>query len=178
MSARRLGLERTDLYYLHSGRAQDATFEDQLGTLTELQHQGFIRHIGLSNITPEQFAAASEIVDIAAVTSHFNVVAREQAALVEAVIQAGAVFVPWQPVSLSPPGSPHDPAGSEAVRRILQPIASTHGATISQIALAWLLERSPRIMPVPAQPAEPIYLRTSTLRTSGSPAIRYKPSTG
>jgi pyridoxine 4-dehydrogenase len=104
MSARRLGLERTDLYYLHSGRAQDATFEDQLGTLTELQHQGFIRHIGLSNITPEQFAAASEIVDIAAVTSHFNVVAREQAALVEAVIQAGAVFVPWQPVFAEPSG--------------------------------------------------------------------------
>jgi pyridoxine 4-dehydrogenase len=149
MSARRLGLEQIGLYYLHSGRATDATFEDQVGTLAELQHEGFIRHIGLSNITTEQFAAARHIADIAAVTAHFNVVAREQAGLVEAVIQAGSVFVPWQPVSLSPPGSPHDPGGPEVVRRVLQPIASTHGATISQIALAWLLEQSPLIMPVP-----------------------------
>lgn len=149
MSARRLGLEQIMLYYLHSGRAKDATFEDQVNTLAELRDQGFIRHIGLSNITAEQFAAARRIVDIAAVTAHFNVVARDQAGLVDAVIEADAVFVPWQPVSLSPPGSPNDTAGSEKVRRVLQPIASAHEATISQVALAWLLERAPRIMPVP-----------------------------
>jgi len=149
MSARRLGVEQIDLYYLHSGWAKDASFEDQVGTLAELRQEGLIRHIGLSNVTTDQLRSARQIVDIAAVTAHFNVVAREQATLVDAALEAGAVFAPWRPVSLSAPGSPDDTGGPEAVRRVLEPIASRHGATISQIALAWLLARSPAIMPVP-----------------------------
>ncbi len=149
LSARRLGVERIDLYYLHSGRAKDASFEDQVGTLAELRQLGLIRHIGLSNVTAAQLRAARQIVDIAAVSAHFNVVAREQAAVLEAALEAGAVFVPWQPVSLTAPGSPSDTGGPAAVRRVLEPIASRHGATISQITLAWLLARSPEIMPVP-----------------------------
>jgi pyridoxine 4-dehydrogenase len=82
-------------------------------------------------------------------SAHFNVVAREQAALLEAALEAGAAFVPWQPVSLTAPGSPTDTGGPAAVRRVLEPIASRHSATISQITLAWLLARSPAIMPVP-----------------------------
>jgi pyridoxine 4-dehydrogenase len=149
MSARRLGIERIELYYLHSGWAKDASFEDQIGTLAELRQQGLIHHIGLSNVTPDQLRAASRIVEIAAVTAHFNVVARKQTPLVDAVLESGAVFVPWQPVSLSAPGTPHDTGGPEGVRRVLQPIASRHGATISQVALAWLLARAPAVMPVP-----------------------------
>ena len=155
MSARRLGVEQIDLYYLHSGYAKDASFEDQVGTLAELRQQGLIRHIGLSNVTPDQLRAARQIVDIAAVTAHFNVVARQEGTLLDAALEAGAVFVPWQPVSLTAPGSPTDTGrpeavrGPEAARRVLEPIASRHGATISQIALAWLLARSPAIMPVP-----------------------------
>src|SRR6266849_3410237 len=155
MSARRLGVERIDLYYLHSGWAKDASFEDQVGTLAELRQQGLIRHIGLSNVTPDQLRAARRIVAIAAVTAHFNVVARQEATLLDAAIEAGAVFAPWQPVSLTAPGSPTDTGapeavrGPEAVRRVLEPIASRHGVTISQITLAWLLARSPAIMPVP-----------------------------
>jgi aryl-alcohol dehydrogenase-like predicted oxidoreductase len=138
-----------DLYYLHSGWAKDASFEDQVGTLAELRQEGLIRHIGLSNVTPDQLRAARQIVDIAAVTAHFNVVDRQQEPLLDAAIEAGAVFVPWQPVSLSVPGSPPDAGGPEAVRRVIEPITSRHGATSSQIALAWLLARSPAIMPVP-----------------------------
>jgi aryl-alcohol dehydrogenase-like predicted oxidoreductase len=149
MSARRLGVEMIDLYYLHSGYAKDASFEDQVGTLAQLRQQGLIRHIGLSNVTPDQLRAARQIVNITAVTAHFNVVARQEAALLDATAEAGAAFVPWQPVSLSDPGSPTDTGGPQAVRRILEPIASRHGATISQIALAWLLARSPAIMPCP-----------------------------
>jgi pyridoxine 4-dehydrogenase len=149
MSARRLGVEQIDLYYLHSGWAKDASFEDQVGTLAELRQLGLIRHIGLSNVTPDQLRAARQIVDIAAVTAHFNVVARQEATLLDAALEAGAVFAPWQPVSLTAPGSPTDTGGPEAVRRVLEPIASRHRATISQIALAWLLARSPAIMPVP-----------------------------
>lgn len=149
LSARRLGVEQIDLYYLHSGRAKDASFQDQVGTLAELRQQGLIRQIGLSNVTPDQLRTARQIVEITAVTAHFNVVAREEAALVDAALEAGAVFAPWQPVSLSVPGSPKDTGGPEAVRRVLEPIASRHGATLSQIALAWLLARSPALMPVP-----------------------------
>ena len=104
MSARRLGVEQIDLYYLHSGYAKDASFEDQVGTLAELRQQGLIRHIGLSNVTPDQLRAARQIVDIAAVTAHFNVVARQEGTLLDAALEAGAVFVPWQPVSLTAPG--------------------------------------------------------------------------
>jgi pyridoxine 4-dehydrogenase len=150
MSARRLSVERIDLYYLHSGYAKDASFEDQVGTLAELRQQGLIRHIGLSNVTPDQLRAAREIVEIAAVTAHFNVAARDEATLVDAAVEAGAVFAPWQPVSLTQPGAPTDADGPEAIRRVLGPIASRHGATIPQVALAWLLRRSPAIMPIPA----------------------------
>ncbi|MFD9330003.1 aldo/keto reductase [Streptomyces sp. NPDC060065] len=149
LSARRLGVERIDLYYLHSGWAQDASFEDQVGTLAELRRQGVIRHIGLSNVTAEQLRAAREITEIAAVTAHFNVVDRHETALLDATVEAGAVFVPWQPVSLTRPGTPTDTDGPEAVRRVLAPIAARHDATVSQIALAWLLARSPAVMPIP-----------------------------
>ena|ERR1700682_3202785 len=81
--------------------------------------------------------------------AHFNVVDREHEPLLKAAIDAGAVFVPWQPVSLSAPGAPIDTGGPEAVRGVLEPIATRHAATVSQIALAWLLARSPRIMPIP-----------------------------
>jgi pyridoxine 4-dehydrogenase len=160
MSARRLGLDRIDLYYLHSGRAKDTSFEDQVSTLAEMRQQGLIRHIGLSNVSPEQLVAAQEIVEISAVTAHYNVVSRQKAitegmgetasaALLDAAVKAGAVFVPWQPVSLSAPGSSTDVLGHDDARAVLQPIASRHGATSSQIALAWLLARSPAMLPIP-----------------------------
>jgi hypothetical protein len=149
LSARRLGVERIDLYYLHSGWAKDASFADQVGTLAELREQGLIRHIGLSNVTPDQLRAARDIVQIAAVTAHYNVVAREQAPLLDAAAEAGAVFAPWQPVSLSTPGDPTDTDGPDQVRAVLAPIAARHGVTVSQVALAWLLARSPAIMPIP-----------------------------
>ncbi|RSD13953.1 aldo/keto reductase [Amycolatopsis eburnea] len=149
LSARRLGVERIDLYYLHSGYAQDASFEDQVGTLAELRREGVIGHIGLSNVTLEQLKAAREIVEIAAVTAHYNVVDRHEQPLLDAAAEAGAVFVPWQPVSLSTPGAPTDTAGPAAVRGVLEPIAARHGATVSQVALAWLLGRSPAVLPIP-----------------------------
>jgi aryl-alcohol dehydrogenase-like predicted oxidoreductase len=149
LSARRLGVEQIDLYYLHTGWAQDASFEEQVGTLAELRQQGLIKHIGLSNVSPEQLRAARAIVDIAAVTAHYNVVARQEAELLDAATEAGLVFSPWQPVSLSTPGAPIDTAGPEAARRVIEPIAARHGATGSQIALAWLLAQSPAMMPVP-----------------------------
>ena len=72
LSARRLGLDHLDLYYLHSPNAADVPFEDQVGTLAELRQQGVIRHIGLSNVSVGQFRAAQRITDIAAVTAPYN----------------------------------------------------------------------------------------------------------
>ena len=186
LSARRLGVECIDLYYLHSGSATDATFEDQVATLAELRQQGLIRHIGLSNVTVEQLHAAQHIVEIAAVTAHFNVVDRQQTPLLEATLAAGAVFVPWQPVSLLPPGIETDTNGPDAVRRAIAPIAARHGATIPQIALAWLLHRSPAILPIPATTtldhvksnlaAEQIELSDSDVRELNSLALRSEAS--
>jgi pyridoxine 4-dehydrogenase len=84
------------------------------------------------------------------VTAHFNLADRSEVALLDATTEAGAVFAPWQPVSLTTPGAPTDTGGPQALRRVLDPIASRHGATIPQVALAWLLARSPAIIPSPA----------------------------
>ena len=150
LSARRLGLERIDLYYLHSGYAVDASFEDQIATLAELRAEGTIHHIGLSNITAEQFAIASSITDIAAVTAHFNVADRSNEPLLAAAEVAGAVFVPWQPVSLIPPRNENtDVHGPHHIRAVLEPIAKRHEATVAQISLAWLLDHSPAMLPIP-----------------------------
>src|SRR6266851_579253 len=145
MSARRLSVDRIGLYYLHSARAKDASFEDQVATLAELRKEGLIGHIGLSNVNPGQLRAALRITEIAAVTAHFNAAARQNAALLEAAAGAGAVFCPWQPVSLIQPGIQTDTSGPQAIRGILEPIAARHRATIPQVALAWLrpLARDP-----------------------------------
>jgi pyridoxine 4-dehydrogenase len=150
LSARRLGVDRIGLYYLHTPRAKDASFEDQVGTLAELRKEGLIGHIGLSNVTASQLRAALQITEIAAVTAYFNIAARQHAALLEATAGSGAVFCPWQPVSLIQPGVQTDTSGPQAIRRVLEPIAARHEATIPQVALAWLLARSPAILPIPA----------------------------
>jgi hypothetical protein len=150
MSARRLGVDQLGLYYLHSPWAKDASFEDQIGTLAQLRKEGLIAHIGLSNVTAAQLGAALQITEIAAVTAYFNVAARQDSALLEAAADAGAVFCPWQPVSLIQPGVQTDTGGPQTIRGVLEPIAARHGATIPQVALAWLLARSPAILPIPA----------------------------
>jgi pyridoxine 4-dehydrogenase len=144
LSARRLGLERIDLYYLHSPHATDVPFDDQVATLAELREQGLIRHIGLSNVTPEQFRAAREIVDIAAVTASYNVGDRTGAGLLAAAEDAGVAFSPWRPTTV-----PNQDGNAAHVGDVLGPICEKHHATVPQIALAWLLHRSPFMLPIP-----------------------------
>jgi pyridoxine 4-dehydrogenase len=142
-SARRLGVEAIDLYYLHSGQAVDAPFEDQVGVLAELRTAGLIRNIGLSNVTLEQLRVAQAIAPIAAVTALYNVTARIGADLLAAAEQDGLVFSPWHPVTVT--DGPLAPRAAE----ILPPIAAAHGATLQQIALAWQLQGSPQSLPIP-----------------------------
>src|SRR3954471_17289984 len=134
MSLRRLGLERIDLYYLHSGRATDAPFEEQVGVLAEMKAQGLIRHVGLSNVTVEQFEAAREIVEIAALTAAYRLGNRLGAAHLAAAERAGIVFSPWEPTRLDGPGEAR-------VRAAVGRIARRYRAGIQQVALAWQLQR-------------------------------------
>jgi pyridoxine 4-dehydrogenase len=145
MSARRLGVDHIDLYYLHSGRAKDAPFQDQIAVLAELRQQGLIKHIGLSNITVEQLAIAVGIVEIAAVTAVYNVAVRIESALITAAEAHGAVFSPWHPITITDAG----PEEAARIRAVLEPIAENHNATIAQVALAWQLQRSPAALPIP-----------------------------
>jgi pyridoxine 4-dehydrogenase len=143
MSARRLGLEVIDLYYLHSGRARDAPFEDQVGVLAELRQAGLIRHVGLSNVTLEQLRVAQSILPVAAVTALYNVSARVGADLLAAAEEDRIVFSPWHPVTTT--DGPFAPRAAA----VLPPIAAEHGATVRQIALAWQLQGSPQSLPIP-----------------------------
>jgi hypothetical protein len=143
MSARRLGVDVLDLYYLHSGRALDAPFEDQVGVLAELRQAGLIRHVGLSNITLEQLRVAQSIVPVAAVTALYNVTVRTGADLLAAAGEDQFVFSPWHPVTTT--DGPLAPRAAE----VLPPIAVAHGASLQQIALAWQLQGSPQALPIP-----------------------------
>ncbi|WP_446215973.1 aldo/keto reductase [Micromonospora sp. IBHARD004] len=144
MSLQRLGLERFDLYYLHSGYATDAPFEEQIGELKKMQEEGYLKHIGLSNLTAAQFEVARSIADIAAVTALYNIGNRTGADLLAAAEQSGAVFSPWHPVSLR-----DGEDNADQIADALAPLAARYEATPQQIALAWLLHRSPAMLPIP-----------------------------
>src|SRR6202161_1917097 len=143
MSARRLGVDAIDLYYLHSGRALDAPVEGQVGVLADLRHAGLIRYVGLSNVTLEQLRVAQSIVPVAAVTALYNVTVRVGEDL-RAAAEAGRIaFSPWHPVTTT-----DGPLASRAAE-VLPPIAAAHGASVQQVALAWQLQGSPQALPIP-----------------------------
>ena len=139
MSLRRLKLDRIDLFQLHRIDPQVA-LEDQLGTLAELQAQGKIRHLGISEVTVDQLRACQEHATIVSVQNRYNLADREHEAVLDECERQGLGFIPWFPVAtgdLARPGGVLD----EAARR--------HDATPAQLALAWLLHRSPVVLPIP-----------------------------
>lgn len=138
-SLRRLRVETIDLYQLHR---PDPTspFADSVGVLAELQAQGKIRHVGLSNVDVAQLDEARRIVEIASVQNEYNLGNRESEDVLEACEREGIAFLPWYPLNageLARPGGPVDE------------IARAHEATPAQVALAWLLQRSPVTIPIP-----------------------------
>ncbi len=138
-SLRRLKLDRIDLYQLHR-RDPQVPFEESLGTLVELRDEGKIRLIGLSEVSVEELETALEITPVATVQNRYNVVDRGSEDVLEECERRGIGFMPWYPLatgSLAERGGPLDEA------------AERHGATPSQIALAWLLARSPVMLPIP-----------------------------
>jgi pyridoxine 4-dehydrogenase len=143
MSARRLGLDQIDLYYLHTPTMTDAPFEEIVETLAGMRLDGLIRHIGLSNVSADQLRTAMSITDVAAVTVHYNVAVRLGAAVRQVALEAGIVFSPWHPGVV--------PRGDEGVpfHAVIDPIAEKYDATPQQIGLAWQLHRTERALPIP-----------------------------
>ena len=138
LSLRHLKLERIPLFQLHRIDAK-VPLEDQLGELAKLKAEGKIAHIGLSEVTVEQFDAASAITEIASVQNLYNLANRHAEALLDHVGDDVA-FIPWFPLAtgeLAKPGSR------------LQELADRIGATPAQVALAWLLHRAPNVLPIP-----------------------------
>ena len=138
-SLRRLGLERIDLYQLHR-IDPDVPAEESLGALSELRDEGKIRHIGLSEVGVEEIQQAQEIVPIVTVQNRYNLTYRDSEDVLDYCEQEGIGFIPWFPLAT---GDLAKDGGS------LDEISANHDARPSQIALAWLLQRSPVILPIP-----------------------------
>jgi aryl-alcohol dehydrogenase-like predicted oxidoreductase len=134
-SLRRLGTDSIDLYYLHKPDPR-VPLEESLGVLKEYRDGGAIQHVGVSNMTRDQVEQARGIVPIAAVQNHYNLAERASDDVVDYCTDNGIVFVPYFPLRAEGP-----PAVTE--------IAERKGATPAQIALAWLLRRSPATLPIP-----------------------------
>lgn len=134
-SLRRLRTEAIPLYYLH--RVDPETpLEESLGVIAEYRDQGRIRNVGISEVSVEQIRAARQVVPIAAVQNHYSLSERKHEGVVDYCAREGIPFVPYFP--LRGVGSP-----------ALADVAARHGATPNQVALAWLLHRSPTILPIP-----------------------------
>jgi pyridoxine 4-dehydrogenase len=140
VSLRRLGVEAIDLWQLH--RIDERTpLEEQFGALTALQEEGKVRQVGLSEITVEQLDAALEAgVRVATVQNLYNLVDRKAEALLDRCEELGIGFIPWFPIAT---GQLADQDGP------LRDLARERGCAPAQLALAWLLRRSPVILPIP-----------------------------
>ncbi len=139
MSLRRLGVETIELFQLHRVD-RDFPLADQIGELVALKNEGKIRHIGLSEIDVDQLKAAQAITEIVSVQNMYNLSARGSEPLLDFATSQGVAFIPWFPLAAGPLAAPDGP---------LQRIAADHGATAGQLALAWLLKRSPVMLPIP-----------------------------
>ena len=143
MSLRRLQLDCIDLYQLH--RIDPRTpLEESLGALKNLQNQGKIRHIGLSEVTPEEIEAAGKIVKVTAVQNRYSLADRRHGETLNYCEQNGIGFLPWYPMNAGKLLKA-DSASAQA----LGAIAARHSATIAQLSLAWLLQCSPVMLPIP-----------------------------
>ena len=140
MSLRRLKLERIELYQLH--RIDPRTpLEESLGAMKEFQAQGKIRYIGLSEVTPQEIEQARKIAPIVSVQNLYNLSDRKHEAVLQYCEKHNLGFIPWFPVA----SGKLTRGGTDA----LDEIARRHGITVAQLSIAWLLHRSPVMLPIP-----------------------------
>ncbi|MFB9295575.1 aldo/keto reductase [Persicitalea jodogahamensis] len=137
-SLKRLKVERIDLYQLHR-IDPEVPMEDSLGVLKDAQKEGLIRYIGLSEVSAEQLEQASKTVDIATVQNMYNLNERRWEDSLKWCEAQNVGFIPWYPLS----------AGSINSQKTIQKVAKKHGVSEYQVALAWLLQRSPVMLPIP-----------------------------
>jgi len=136
-SLKRLRLHRIDVYQLHVPDPI-VSLEASVGTLAELRSEGKIRQIGLSNVTREHLERARKIAPIVSVQNRYSFADREWDYVVDYCTQSGIAFIPWFPLG-----------AGQAAKETVQRIADAHGAKPMQVALAWLLQRSPLMLPIP-----------------------------
>ena len=139
MSLARLGVDTIDLFQLHRVDP-DYPLADQVGELAALRDEGKIRHIGLSEVGVDELREAQQITAIASVQNMYNVSVRQSEPLLDVATAEGIGFIPWFPLAAGPLAAADGP---------LRRIAAEHGASPSQLALAWLLKRSPVMLPIP-----------------------------
>ena len=137
-SLKRLRLDRIDLYQLHTVDPK-VPLEDSVGALADLQREGKIRHIGLSNVSVKQLEQARRIVPIVSVQNRYNLGDRKHEAVLEACTRLGIAFLPWYPLG----------AGDALSVSRVKKIAQKKNATPAQVLIAWLLARSPVVLPIP-----------------------------
>jgi pyridoxine 4-dehydrogenase len=139
-SLKRLRVDRIELYQLHSPDPR-VPIEDSVGALLDLQREGKIRHIGVSNVDASELAAARRVATIVSVQNRYNLADRSSEPVLTVCERDGIAFLPWYPLS----------AGSDAAgaNRALAEVAAKHSATPAQVAIAWLLARSPVMLPIP-----------------------------
>ena len=139
MSLRRLKLERIDLWQLHRIDPK-VPVEESLGAIKKLQEQGKIRHVGLSEVKPHEIDQARKVIEIVSVQNQYNLSDRQHEDVVEYCTKHKLAFIPWFPVAS---GKLAKPGGK------LDTVAKRHGATVSQLSIAWLLHHSPVMLPIP-----------------------------
>lgn len=138
-----LGLDRLDLVYLRVGAMtppHGESLAERFEALAALREEGLIRHLGLSNVDADHLAEACAIAPVAAVQNQFHVAKRDDVAILDVCAEGGIAFVPFSPL-----GGGHADLGDERLAKL----AARHGATVSQLALAWLLRSSPVTLAIP-----------------------------
>lgn len=139
MSLRRLGVDTIDLWQLHR-IDPEVPREEQFGVMKELQDEGKVRHLGLSEVSVEEIEAAREIIEVATVQNRYNLTDRAAEDVLEHCERHGIGFIPWYPLAAGRLAAPGGPVADAA---------AAHDATPGQVALAWLLQRSPAMLPIP-----------------------------
>lgn len=137
-SLKRLKVERIDLYQLHAPDPK-IPYADSVGTLAEMQRAGKIRHVGISNVSVRQLEEARRICTIVSVQNEYNIEDRGSEAVLKASEKLGIAFLPWYPLG----------AGAALRSARVKKLAAKLGATPAQVALAWLLAKSPAVLPIP-----------------------------
>ena len=139
MSLRRLDVERIDLWQLH--RIDPRTDRDeQFGVIADMQREGLMRHVGLSEVSVEEIEAAKKFFPVVSVQNMYNLVTRQSEDVLDYCEREGIAFIPWFPLA----------AGGLARKgSVLDEVATRLGASAAQVALAWVLKRSPVMLPIP-----------------------------